>query len=306
MSPTAARSEPKGRRAETGSACARDHGDAPLNRLIVTADDFGLAPEVNEAVEQAHRSGILTAASLMVAAPAAADAVRRARAMPQLHVGLHLVLLEGRPALDLEHIPELTGTDGNLRSDMVRLAFELAASREVRRELLSEIAAQFELFQRTGLALDHVDAHKHFQLHPIVFGMIAAVGRQYGMRGMRVPVEPRPSGLSPSGPGGGHFLRWWGSLIRARARANGLQVPDAVYGLAWSGAMTQPRILSLLRSLPEGIVEIYTHPATRDEFCGHAARYRYTDELAALCHPEVRSALRLSRHLPGGYSDCQP
>ena len=38
-----------------------------MKRLIVTADDFGVAEAVNEAVEQAHRHGILTAASLMVA-----------------------------------------------------------------------------------------------------------------------------------------------------------------------------------------------------------------------------------------------
>ena len=49
-----------------------------MKRLIVTADDFGAAVEVNEAVERAHRGGILSAASLMVAGPAANDAVRRA------------------------------------------------------------------------------------------------------------------------------------------------------------------------------------------------------------------------------------
>ncbi|WP_297836130.1 ChbG/HpnK family deacetylase, partial [Pseudomonas sp.] len=56
-------------------------------RLIVTADDFGLHQAVNQAVEQAYRSGVLRAASLMVAAPAAADAVERARRMPGLAVG---------------------------------------------------------------------------------------------------------------------------------------------------------------------------------------------------------------------------
>ena len=61
---------------------------AARKRLIVTADDFGLSREVNEAVEQAHREGILTAASLMVSAPAAADAVARARRLPSLRVGL--------------------------------------------------------------------------------------------------------------------------------------------------------------------------------------------------------------------------
>ena len=53
-----------------------------MKKLILTADDFGAAVEVNEAVERAHRDGILTAASLMVSGAAAHDAVTRARQMP--------------------------------------------------------------------------------------------------------------------------------------------------------------------------------------------------------------------------------
>ena len=189
--------------------------------------------------------------------------------MPGLRLGLHLVLVEGRSALGPDEIAQLTDQDGSLRSDMVRLAFELVANSDARRQLRREITAQFDLFRRTGLALDHVNAHKHFQLHPVVLGMIAAVGKQYGMRAMRVPVEPGGSDHPLSG-GGQLFLRWWASIILRHARAQGLVVPDAVYGLSWSGAMTQPRVLSLLRSLPDGIVEIYTHPATRDDFPGHA------------------------------------
>lgn len=63
--------------------------------LIVTADDFGLHGDVNAAVEQAHCDGILNAASLMVSAPAAADAVARAHRLPGRRVGLHLVLADG-------------------------------------------------------------------------------------------------------------------------------------------------------------------------------------------------------------------
>ena len=44
-------------------------------------------------------TAVLTAASLMVSAPAAADAIVRARRLPSLRVGLHLVLVEGRPVL---------------------------------------------------------------------------------------------------------------------------------------------------------------------------------------------------------------
>jgi predicted glycoside hydrolase/deacetylase ChbG (UPF0249 family) len=52
-----------------------------VKRLVVTADDFGLSLTVNEAVEQTHREGILTAASLMVSAPATLAAARASGAV---------------------------------------------------------------------------------------------------------------------------------------------------------------------------------------------------------------------------------
>ena len=58
-------------------------------RLIVNADDFGLTAGINRAVADAHRLGVLTSASLMVDAPGAEDAVRLARELPALSVGLH-------------------------------------------------------------------------------------------------------------------------------------------------------------------------------------------------------------------------
>ena len=81
-----------------------------VRKLIVNADDFGLAVPVNEAVEISHREGILTSASLMVGAPAAADAVQRARSLPSLKVGLHIVVVDGRPVLppaELDALVEL-------------------------------------------------------------------------------------------------------------------------------------------------------------------------------------------------------
>ena len=162
-----------------------------MKRLIVTADDFGAAVEVNEAVEEAHVHGVLTAASLMVAGGAVDDAVARARRLERLRVGLHVVLVEGRPALSAAALPDLTGPDGLFRRDMVACAVDIFFKPAARRQLLAEITAQFEAFAATGLALDHVNTHKHFHLHPTIAGVILKVGRRFGMDAMRTPAEPR-------------------------------------------------------------------------------------------------------------------
>ena len=87
-----------------------------MKRVIFSADDFGLTPAVNEAIERAHRDGILDQASLMVAGAAAEDAVRRARAMPSLRVGLHLVVIEGPAVSPPAEIPDLVDASGQFPS----------------------------------------------------------------------------------------------------------------------------------------------------------------------------------------------
>ncbi|KQO52164.1 MULTISPECIES: hopanoid biosynthesis-associated protein HpnK [unclassified Methylobacterium] len=279
---------------------------AARKRLIVTADDFGLSREVNEAVEQAHREGILTAASLMVSAPAAADAVARARRLPSLRVGLHLVMVEAWPTLPPAELPDLVDADGLIRRDMGRLGLDLAVKPSARRQLSAEITAQFEAYRATGLPLDHVNAHKHFHVHPLIAGRVLAIGRGYGLRAIRVPREPRAvlRAAEPSAtPKPALDIAPWAGLLAVRARQAGLLIPDRTLGLAWSGAMTPQRVAGLLGHLPDGLTELYTHPATRGGFPGEAPGYAYAAERDALISPEAIDAIRQVGADRGGFSD---
>ena len=282
-----------------------------MKGLIVTADDFGAAVEVNEAVELAHRDGILTAASLMMTAPAAADAVSRARRMPMLRVGLHLVFTEGRPVLPASEVPSLVNETGTFRSDVVALGCILMCSRQARLQLAAEIAAQFEAFRATGLTLDHCNAHKHFHLHPVIGSLLVATGRRFGLRSVRVPREP----AAPLAP----LAAKWPSIeaqlmapftgaLRRKVVNSGMHVPDQVFGLRWSGQMTKTRLLHLIPRLPEGLSEIYLHPTTQT-LSGHAKGDHDDSELAALIDPDVIAACRKATLTMGGYADflsCVP
>src|SRR6185369_9066073 len=94
-----------------GAAAGDRRTRVSARRLIVSGDDFGAAAEVNAAVIRAHREGVLTSTSLMVRGDAAAEAVALARATPTLAVGLHLVLVQGRPAAPPAEIPALVARD---------------------------------------------------------------------------------------------------------------------------------------------------------------------------------------------------
>ncbi len=264
---------------------------------------------MNEAVEQAHREGVLTSASLMVAGPAAADAVRRAHALPSLKVGLHLVLVEGPAVLGRSEIPLLTlpnlplagqgrGAGAQFPPGQLALALRYAFRPAARSQLAAEIRAQFAAFAATGLSLDHADAHKHMHLHPIVGRLLVDIGRDFGLRAVRVPAEP-PAVLAQidDRPGwGARAMHVWTGLLRRQVRRAGLLANDHAFGVAWSGHMTATRLVHLAKQLPPGLSEIYCHPASRRDpiLVELMPEYEHEAELAALLDSRVAAALAAS------------
>lgn len=271
-----------------------------MRRLIVTADDFGRSVEINEAVEDGHRNGVLTAASLMVTGVALEDAVERARRLPGLGVGLHLALVDAAPALAPEGIPDLVEADGRFTSRLVSLGAKIFLSPRARRQVEAEMRAQFELYRATGLPLDHVDSHHHYHLHPTVFALLVPMARDHGAKGIRIPFEPPLASWRARGDGlfdrlstaAFHYRRAAG--MRALARRHGLLVNDAMFGLFDSGAMTAERLGAYVRGLPPGLSEAYCHPAARPivEAYPMPARYRPVDEYRALIDPSVLAAVK--------------
>ena len=265
-----------------------------MKRLIFTADDLGLAPETNEGIERAHRQGVLTAASLMVGEAGFEEGVRVARANPGLAVGLHLTLTDGVPVLPAARIPALTQKNGRFRDDMAALGLLLALSPLAKAELAAEVAAQMERFAATGLVCDHVNAHKHYHLHPLIAAALMQAAAGAGVRCLRLPWEPGHlvRAVDARSPRQAEWaLKPWCRTLRQRAVNWGLVAPDQVVGLAWSGHFTAERLRGVLPLLPAGVTELYFHPATAGGFPGSAPGYAYAGELAALCDGGVAEAV---------------
>jgi chitin disaccharide deacetylase len=264
-----------------------------VKRLIVTADDLGASLEINEAVERAHREGVLTAASLMVGEPFVEDAVRRARAMPKLAVGLHVALTNARSVLPATRVPDLVGRDGFFDRNLVRTGFRYFFLPRVRRQLEDEIRAQFEAFAQAGLVLDHVDAHNHLHVHPALFSLIVRIGREFGMRAMRVPIEP--FAFSASGIGNAIAIGPWTALMRSRLRRLGIKTNDFVFGLNDTGKLNERSVLEIIARIPDGLNELYVHATCHPELAEGppqgAAAYASIAELEALLSERVRATI---------------
>ncbi|RAU22054.1 hypothetical protein CU669_10205 [Paramagnetospirillum kuznetsovii] len=268
-------------------------------RLIVTADDFGRSIPVNDAVEDGHVNGILTAASLMVNEAAVEDAVERARRLPSLGVGLHVTLVDGVPALPPSRIPDLVGADGLFTLDLVRLGIAIFFSPKTRRQVRDEMRAQFEKFKATGLPLAYVDFHHHYHQHPTVFDLVLDLAVEYGAPGIRIPFEPPLLSYKARGdkPGlrlmNGIFHWRRAGRMRKAARARGLVINDRAFGLNDSGAMTAERVGSFMDVLPDGLSEIYLHPATRHwDLRPMPPHYLVAEEYQALTDAANRARVR--------------
>lgn len=270
-----------------------------MRRLIVTGDDFGLAVPVNEAIEEAHRNGILTTASLMVGAAHAADAIERTKRLPTLKVGLHLVIVEGRPILDPAEIPDLVDEQGMFSTRFFRAGLKFFFHPGITSQLEAETRAQFQAFKRTGLALDHVNAHNHLHLHPTVLRIILRVGQDFGLRSIRLPYEPLvPSLRACRHRRAGRFLSWamlwpWTRLLKLRIKLAGMECNDFTFGFHDSGHLTYDMWRRFIRHLPAGVTEIYCHPATRrcPEIDETMADYEHEEEFKALINPDIQEAL---------------
>ena len=267
-------------------------------QLIVTADDFGMSLEVNEAVEEAHRNGILTCASLLIAGEAADDAIRRARRLPELGVGLHLAMFDA-PVASPEH--SWIAPDGkDLGVSAVSTGIAIMLLPPVRAAARREIAAQFEAYRRTGLELGHLDGHWHCHQHPAVLAMGLEYGVPLGLKAMRIPYESFGFSCRVAGKG-----KTWARLahavgaiplamiMRMQARAAGVAANDSFFGKTDDGFITEELLLSLAEYLPEGVTELGLHPATETWRGAHCPppHWRQAGELAALTSPRVRAAI---------------
>ena len=269
-----------------------------MKKLILNADDFGLDPAINAAVAQAHTRGLLTSASLLVAAPYAREAVEFARAHPRLSLGIHLWLVDEMAAAVPAGSPQVSPpARGKLPTSPRQLGVVLSAARA--RAIECEVRAQLEAFRQTGLTPTHLDTHMHVHLLPGVCAIIARLAHEFGIRYVRAPVEPllpflrcRPKNVARALARGAIFGTL-GRYCRYRLRRSGLQTVDRSIGILNVGQITEQFLLAYAPYVSAGVTEIVFHPATATtpQLAQRQPGYQHAAELQALCSPTLREAL---------------
>ena len=254
--------------------------------VVINADDFGATDETVAATISSFTAGSLTSATIMTARPATRAALDYAVDHPEHSFGVHLQLVgdgEERPCSDPDEVPDLVDADGFLLA--TRVVRKRALTRRLPvSQLEQEIARQLEVARGAGVALSHVDSHRHLHKLGPVREALRRVLPRFGIRRVRrvQDVFLRRPLTSPT-----YWVGrvWQRDLARSFATTDHFYMPSSAHDLDWADAL-----LERLATLDGGTIEVGVHPGTAEPW--------RVDEGA--------SVLRLAERAPGQGHELVP
>ena len=244
-----------------------------MRRLIVNADDFGLTSGVNEAIVELHRASALTSATLMATAGAFGQAVSESKTLPSLGVGCHVVLVDGKPVLPADKIPSLIDSsapnNAEFRPKLSGFVTDLLRGRISDAEIEAEATAQIRKLKEAGIAVTHLDTHKHTHMFPRVLRPLLRAALACGVKAIRNPFEPNWSLNATANAG--HVRKMQVRMLRSQSTAfnqevarAGLATTDGAIGVLATGTLDVQTIRNLLAAMPDGTWELVCHPGYND------------------------------------------
>lgn len=234
-----------------------------MRRLILNADDLGIADQRSHGIFLCHEQGILTSASLIPNYPNSQKAGRNARER-DLSTGLHLNITTGSPLSRSVDIQTLLTVDGYFlgRDSLERVLTEKQVNLvDIERELRTQIEWFLDIYGQPT----HVDSHHHMHVHPAITPILIPLLDRYAIPFVRIPSEPPlPFGYEISAVQSA-FIRQLS--VRADAarnllRAHGIGSTDNFRGLAFAGNASKRNFRHIIGRLPEGTTELMLHPGS--------------------------------------------
>jgi hopanoid biosynthesis associated protein HpnK len=246
-------------------------------RLIVNADDFGFTAGVNRAIVEAHTHGIVTSSTLMANGRCFDNAVRLAQTVPNLSIGCHVVLIDGRPVLDVQSVRSLASVRSGkacFRDNLKLFIARALTGRLDSGEIEAEITAQIRKLQSAGIDVSHVDTHKHTHIFPAVLRPLLRAAKTCGVCAIRNPFGPRRPLRSRellarpnlwTRYAEMRILRTLATRFRDSAQRAGLETTDGTLGIEVTGTLDEKLFRAIAEIIPDGTWEFVCHPGYNDD-----------------------------------------
>jgi chitin disaccharide deacetylase len=275
-----------------------------LKRIIITADDLGIAPEINMGIMESYQHGLLSSAALLMNAPYTHEGIALALQNPGMETGIHLSIVEGISLRGKKSsITEPVGYFGDccLIRNWKEFMKKYTLGRIDFKELEEELELQILEFLKHFPEIPFLNGTQHLHLLPKVWNLVIKLAVKYRIKAIRTPSLEIPTRLWLNSrlP----FIipfQVLGQYAKVNARKNGIKTPDGVIGLQFSGKISEDVLLNILKYIPENkTTEIVMHPGydcpgLREKLPGEYSSFNWNIERLALLSVEVKEYMSLN------------
>ncbi|MEA4964571.1 MAG: ChbG/HpnK family deacetylase [Oscillospiraceae bacterium] len=154
-----------------------------IRQYLITADDYGMCPEVDSAIERLAERGVLSTTNVLMNFGTDFSHVP-IRSYPRFSVGLHWNVTTGFPVTEVSKIRTLLDGAGRFLSiNAFRRAFK---KHEINTdELALELQNQYDMFKAEFGYPDYWNTHENSSLYPAEFKVFEAVALKNGIKATR-------------------------------------------------------------------------------------------------------------------------
>jgi chitin disaccharide deacetylase len=253
--------------------------------LIITADDFGAARNINEGIRLAAINNLITTISALTNFPESTGSLKSiSEENPNIGIGVHLNITTGKPVSDPALVPTLVNKNGNFYTINEILPQLRKISLD---ELRIELRSQIQILSDNGIRVDHLsDQHGILTLYPPFLNVVIELAKEYHLplrspvvASMKYPdIFPKSSMkeagykilraflLSNPGTALSYVIDFQFKQINERAAkldSAGIVHPDLLIDCFY-GNPTVSNLRYILANLPPGVNELVLHLGTHD------------------------------------------
>lgn len=165
------------------------------HKYIITADDYGMCPIVDRAIEDCAGAGLLSSTNVIVNQGDFTNAQNLRRAFPQLSIGLHWNVTDGFPLSDRVAASSLINPDTGQFWGVADFISKFKSGRISQNELKNELILQYNAFKSVCGEPDYWNVHMNSSLDFKTFHFFNSLALELGIiktrSFRRVYIQPK-------------------------------------------------------------------------------------------------------------------
>lgn len=155
-----------------------------MKRVIITADDYGMCNEVDKAIDECIKVGVVQSTNVILNMDSFVNAKTLRIKFPNVSVGIHWNVTTGKPLLETKKIKSLVDKNGNFFG-IIEFKKRMRLGKIQKKDLISELDAQYNLFYKYCGKPDYWNTHENSAIGVRSFRIFGDYAKKNGINSTR-------------------------------------------------------------------------------------------------------------------------